>query len=49
MTGAAVYLMTGQAPDLTSEKGQRESGWIRGNKTDGMMVFFVIMAVETKG
>jgi hypothetical protein len=49
MTWAAVYLMTGQAPDFAVVQRKVNAGRICGSKEDGMMVSLVVMTVEAEG
>ena len=45
---SAMHLMTGQALDLAFEQGEWGVGWVRGDIINRMMIFFVVMTVETR-
>jgi hypothetical protein len=49
MIRSAVYLMTGEAPDLAVEKRKRHAGRIGRREKDRMVVYLVVMTVETEG
>jgi hypothetical protein len=47
LIGSTMDLVTREARDLALERGELGVGWVRGNIIYWMMIFLVVMALET--